>query len=128
MASRNTVESSMVTHINGQQQHSRRQQHPVMKTAELGNYFDNEFTLKIMLHYCHFFKLQKILGGGASSLATTAGHWKWPNPPDLGISRLHWASGELTPHYLRSPNTWDDVNSLVSSLSFLRSNGRSGLL
>ena len=74
-----------------------------------------------------YIKLQEILRGGAPSLATTAAHWKWPDPPDLGISRLHWASGELTPHYLRGPNTWGDVNSLVSSLSFLRPNGRSGL-
>ena len=43
LASRNTAESSMITHITGQQLN------PAMKTAKLGN----EFTLEIMLHYCH---------------------------------------------------------------------------
>ena len=54
LASSNTAESSMVTHIDGQQHTvDNTHIHPVIKTAKLGNYFDNEFTLKIMLHYCH---------------------------------------------------------------------------
>ena len=66
--------------------------------------------------------------GGVHQLATTAKVPEMARSMRSGHFWLHWASGELTPYYLRSPNTWGDVNSLVSSLSFLRADGCTGLL
>ena len=76
--------------------------HPVIKTAKLGNCFDNEFTAALLPFILNYRKY----------LEEEPPHWQ---PPLLiGNGQIHqiWAFpgcigpvGEVTPHYLRSPNT-----------------------
>ena len=54
--------------------------------------------------------------------------WEWPDCVNLGISR-HSRPWDLSPHIPEKSLVHGvDVNSLMSSLSFLRPNGCSGLL
>ena len=54
--------------------------------------------------------------------------WEWPDSMNLGISR-HSGPWNLSPHIPEKSLVHGvDVNSLVSSLAFLKPNGQPGLL
>ena len=52
---------------------------------------------------------------------------EWPDLHDLGILSFTRPGGAELPPYLRSPIAWGDVNSLVSTLPFLRPMGAQGI-
>ena len=56
------------------------------------------------------------------------GNSEWPDLHDLCILSSSRPVGAELPQYLRSSIAWGEVNSLVSSLPFLRANGCSGYL